>query len=181
MKKNILLLGITIVLITNSCALSSFYKTKKTTSSFFVTFFVENGINQYFIKPLNFKSKKELLKIDFTFRDTCQNKTLIIANYSIFSSQLIKNIDSAFFMVNNQKIYFKETEKLFIENKKQYQIRQTNKITYKELLQIFNNDSQIHIFYSNNELIFVPTSKTKKIKAKAQKIIFENIELNRKS
>ena len=80
-----------------------------------------------------------------------------------------------------KKYFFKETEKLFIENKKQYQIRLTNKITYKELLDLFNYNSQIHIFYSNQELVFMETKKTKKIKDKAKKIIFDNIELNRKN
>jgi len=179
--KKIAILSITFMLFANSCALTSFYKTKSSAPSFYVTFFVANGINQYFIKPIEFKSSKDILKIDFTFRDTCKYETFIIVNYSIFSKDLIKNVDSAYFLINGKKIYFKESEKLFIESKKQYQIRQSNKITYKELLDVFSNRSEIYIFTSGKVLKFVPSNKTEKIRAKAQKIIFENIELNRKN
>ncbi|MBN2890761.1 MAG: hypothetical protein JXL97_02750 [Bacteroidales bacterium] len=164
-------------------SLSSCYgvkiKGKKNPKKYYEEFFISQGIIQYFIKPLEFKGEKETFVADFTFRDSVQYNSLIAVNYSIFSDDVVKQVDSAFFITNNKKIKILNCEKLFIEKHKQYHLRNSCKITYNDLIQVINEDLEVLAYYNNLEHNFKATKQAKKGLFIAKTRIIEIIELNR--
>ena len=142
-------------------------------------FFIEQGVMQYFIKPMKFKGNKNYLTIDFTFRDTLKYESFVIANYSIFTKTAVKKIDSTFFIINNEKIKFKNCERMFIDFRKDYQIRNTCNITYKELTKIVEMKPEIWAYFDNEKHVFVPSKHALKSFEVIKTRIIDIIELNR--
>jgi hypothetical protein len=144
-------------------------------------FYISDGVIQYFIKPLKFKSGNNEFYIDFTFRDTVNINSLITANYSFISEFPVKNIDSVIINTTCEKFLLQNGSKLFVDkNKKSYEIRYSDKIYYSELKKFFYSDN-LHIFiYSNkNEYVFEPNKNTlKKIKISKDEVI-DIIDLNK--
>ena len=169
---------IVIIISFNSC-IGLRIKGKKSNKTYYEEFFIAQGVMQYFVKPLEYKSEKNNLSIDFTFRDTLSYNSFVIVNYSVFTDEAIKKIDSTFFVFNTEKIELKHCEKLFIDKKKKYQIRNSCKITYRELMQIIESDFEIWTYYNNQNHIFSPTRQAKTGVEITKTRIIDIIELNR--
>lgn len=177
MKKFILLASIASFTILFSCK-SFKYSSSKTPSSYYVNYYINDSVNQYFIKPLLYKANKTKLLIDFTFRDTILNCD-ITSNYSIITTEKVIKIDSAYFYHNNTKIFFKKPKKMFIDkHKKEYIIRYTNILYFDELDSITKNKAPIIVCYNNKKHVFKPTRKTRKLLSAVNSDIIEIIRLN---
>lgn len=163
----------------NSC-ISYKFKGKKSPKKYYEVFFIDQGINQYFIKPLKFEAKKEYFTVDFTFRDSIGYDSYVTTNYSIFTSDVVKTVDSAFFVINTDKILIKKQEKFFIDLLKDtYQIRYSGKITYKELISVTENDPEIWTYYNGNKHIYYSNKKAKIGLEVSKNSIIKIIELNK--
>lgn len=159
MKKSIYLLLLSL-LIAQSCKFALLYKTQPTPSKGYITFYVSPNVFQYYIKPLKFKNQEFIVMIDFTLRDTCKSNC-VTANYSLYSKdKKITHIDSAYFVVNNNKIFFKSPEKLFVEKN---QIRISSTLNIEEFIDFVKYTPVITLFFENKQHTFVPTKKTKKV------------------
>ncbi len=142
-------------------------------------FFVSANITQYFIDPLPFKSKPYKLKIDFTFRNHGYDTTRVFANYSLYSKEPVKRIDSVHFLINDEKYPFNRYEKLFLERVgKKYELRYSSRIKYGVLKKFIRNETDI-LVKTNDEMIrFSPPGRTKRRKLKLDEAIFKIIDLN---
>lgn len=172
------LLFLIIILSLSSC-IGIRIKGTKSAKKYYEEFFIDQGVMQYFIKPLEFKGEKDNLSIDFTFRDTVDYQSFITTNYSIYTFEKVKNIDSAFFIINNKKIQLKHCEKLFIKKSKQYQIRNSCKITYKEFMEIVEVEPEIWAYFNNKKHVFLPSKNAKTGLEITKTQIIDIIELNR--
>lgn len=180
MRKYFIIL-IALYLTLNSCIPVKYAGKKHSPKSYFVEFYVDKNINQYFIKPIEYKNNNNnILTIDFTFRDSAQKNSPIIANYSIFSKEVIKKVDSAYYLVNDFRIRLFNQDRLFIDHKKKYEIRYSNNLTYQNLIDILaNHNSQIVVYYENSEHVFSPTKKTQNAIDICKTNIIDIIELNK--
>ncbi len=162
-----------------SCVTSKFNGKKGAKKSYEV-FFINQGVLQYFVKPTEFKANEEMVMIDFTFRDTLAYTSFVTVNYSIFSSQVIKQVDSAFFVVDNKRIKLENCTRFFIDlHKNTYQIRNSCGITYQELTDLFSSQPVFEAYYNNEKTVFIPTKKTVKIFSAIKTQIIDIIELNK--
>ena len=158
MKKKVfvLLFLLTFIVSFTSCfsLKSSSNKAKETYS----VFFIDNGVLQYFIKPLEFKSK----------------------NYTLYSTEPIKSIESIIIKTNTNSAQIIGNERLYInKDKKGYQIRYSGTITYKQLTEfVYCENPRIHI-YLKNEIIFKPEKHTLKSIKIIKTEVIDIIELNK--
>lgn len=177
MKKYFLLALIASFTILFSCK-SFRFTTTKSPSSYYVDYYINDSVNQYFIKPILYKTNKARLLIDFTFRDTTINCD-IASNYSIICHEKVINIDSAYFYHNTTKNLLKRPKKMFIDkHKKNYIIRYSNILNFDDLDSITKNKAPIIVYYNNKKHIFEPTRKTKKLLSAVNSDIIEIIRLN---
>lgn len=153
---------------------------KKSPKKYYQEFFIDNGIMQYFLKPVVYKSSKEKLLGDFTFRDTVAENGFVVFNYSIYTKSVVKNIDSAFIIISDNKIRIKNNERMFIDKDKNFfEIRYSAFITFYQMKQLSENESKINVFYNNSSVTFVPTKKTKSVLELFDQKVINIIELNR--
>jgi hypothetical protein len=162
MKTRKISLFLSILLFFTSC-IPFRYAGKKPAQKVYEQFFVDQGVMQYFVKPLTFYSKKYKYTVDFTFRDTIADNSFVTANFSVFSKEKIKNIDSVYFIANNKKYYFQNCKKMFLEkDKKKYQIRYTSGITLRDFEKFCSIKPNIYVFVNNDRMLFKPTKKVLK-------------------
>jgi len=177
MKKFLFPIFIIVFSIIFSCK-SMRYSTPK---SYFVVYYINDSVNQYFIKPILYKSKKDNLIIDFTFRDSTLNCD-VTTNYSILTRNRTLKIDSAYFLLNSDKIRLKSPKKMFIDKKsKNYVIRYSNIINFEDLDQITLKQASIIAYYNDKQHIFKPTKNSKKILTSAQEDIIDIIKINKQN
>ncbi len=175
------LILLTVLIVSTTSCLSLKIKGKKSKPSKYVEeFFIDQGIMQYFIKPMKFKGEKEFFTVDFTFRDSISFDSYLTANYSVFTKNVVKKIDSAFVFVGDNKIKFCCSKRMFIDNyKKGYQIRYSSNITLNELSELVDNEKKIVLYYNGDEHYFLPVKKTKTACSVVKKNIIDIIILNR--
>ena len=177
MKKILYIILLSVVV--SSCS-SVKYAGKKSVKKYYEEFFIDQGVMQYFIKPLEYKDEKDKITVDFTFRDSIADKGNITLNFSLFSENLVKRIDSAFFKNQNRKIRIENLNRMFIDKKrKTFQVRYTSTITFEEMSQIFEGNYNIVLFFDGTKQTFVPKTKTLKIYKAFDNKVLSIIELNR--
>ncbi|MBN2662898.1 MAG: hypothetical protein JXR68_04550 [Bacteroidales bacterium] len=156
------------------------FKGKKSPKQFYEVFYMEQDVLQYFIKPIDFKGDDNIFRVDFTFRDSSSNTSLVTTNYSIYSPEVVKQIDSSFFVVNNQKIKLKNPDRLFIDLRKTiYQIRYSSVIEYDGLVKITSSDPEFWAYYNGSKHVFYPTKRTYNILSNVKTQIIDIIEFNK--
>jgi hypothetical protein len=168
-----------IIIISFSSCIGIRIKGTKSAKKYYEEFFIDQGVMQYFIKPLEFKGDKENLFVDFTFRDSVSYQSFITLNYSIYTFERVKDIDSAFFIINDKKIDFNNCEELFIKKSKKYEIRNSCKITYEEFMKIVEVEPEIWAYFNNKKHVFLPTKNAKTGLLITKNQIIDIIELNR--
>lgn len=131
----------------------------------YTNFFVGEEGTQYFIKPLGFESENGgEAKLDFTFRylDTIQGEARI--NSSLFTTDLIKNIDSVRFENEEIDAVSKSAELMFVERRRK--LIESRHEVYLPLAQVktlFDHpDWAITFYYSGKSQTFASTKKSNK-------------------
>ena len=171
-----ILIGISL----NSCMLKIF-KGSHAKRSYYESFYISDSVNQYFLKPLEFKFVKEKLFIDFTFRDSTLSNP-VTANYTVETKQRTAKIDSAYFKLNSKKIPLANSSKMFIDkNKDIYKIRYTNTLKFNNLSTICQNPDKLNliVYYNNEKHIFIPTKKAIKSLSTFYNDVIDVIYLNK--
>jgi len=173
-----ILLIILFVVSLNSCCIMGM-RGQRSTKTIYDDFYISEGVMQYFVKPITFKSKDYKFTLDFTFRDSITT-SYATCNYSLFSEEPVSTIDSAIILVdNNQKIIIKNNKKLFVSKKKKYQIRYSGGITNNELKIFFKGTSfEVNIYNNNSKIVLKPSNKTLKSIELFNKEVVDIIELN---
>jgi hypothetical protein len=148
----------------------------RTGGNLFETFYVGERGTQYFIKPLpflNIKNKEEA-HLDFTFSYKNILKDSSVINISIFSNNIIKNIDSLTISNKTHKVFAIENRLLFNEKlKNQFNSRFSTKISLLDLNLLFQySDWNIHVYYGRNSYVFESEKKSIKAIKKLQNQLF---------
>lgn len=137
---------------------------------------------QYFIKPIEFKNDDYSFTIDFTFRDTVSETSLITSNFSIYYNVSSENHDSIYFIADNLQYNFINPNRLYINTyKKQYVKRYTSYLKYSDMKKFFDAENVCITVVSENEnKNLYPTKKTIKSKEIINSKLIKIIELNKK-
>lgn len=146
----------------------------KSPKKYYETFYTEQGI-QYFIKPLSLKSdSKETMEIDFTFRNTEENPDSATINFSIYSSEPLKNIEKMY--IRNEQHEFSEEEfkLLYSElDKKEYHFRYSISVPTPNIINLFENEDWIlEIIAESGNFVFYPEKKSKQVIVKLREGVF---------
>jgi hypothetical protein len=132
------------------------------TGNLYEIFYVGEGINQYFIPGLNFRSKeKENIVCDFTYRDSSET---VVCNFSIFSENPYSKFSEVFFLCNNQEFHLTDFNKIFIESRKRHFLsRFSSKLKIDEFLLLFEQkEISIIVNTPDSKSSFQATKKTMK-------------------
>ncbi|MFO7702261.1 MAG: hypothetical protein R6V37_04635 [Psychroflexus maritimus] len=134
-----------------------------------INYFVNDSVDQFFVKPLKFKSKDFEIQPDFTFR-TGDHSDDITVNFSIFSNQPVQineveRIIYASALKNIKKMYVEK------KSKKKVESRFSAKIDKTSFLEI-NTDQSWTLEYKGGKKIHLrPNNKTKKTQSLFQFIV----------
>ncbi|MGI5975383.1 MAG: hypothetical protein ACOX7E_06535 [Paludibacter sp.] len=185
-KKTIYILmlsAIVVVMFGGGCMLTktSSVKSKET---LYETFYVNDTISQYFIRPLNFKNKltHQSFHIDFVFRvannNSNDNQTSIVtANFSVLSNA---PVDVNTLQIENAPGFVTTTtcDLLFQEKQnKKFFSRYTAKIQLGKLQHLmYDNDWKIKL-NNDNSLIFYPVKRTQIAIKDLNNELFENLRV----
>lgn len=133
-----------ITVLFSSCLPGNGTKTGKA----FETYYVGDGLNQYFVAPLKFKSGEMSFQCDFTYRDKNDSVT---CNFSIFADKPFVNFDYVGFKVKSERINLDRAKKLFVEKQKnKFHSRYTSKITVTSFIKLFHLNELIPEFKSGS-------------------------------
>jgi hypothetical protein len=137
-----------------------------------VTFLLENGKYQYFVKPLTYVSKdKENAAVDFTFQgavifqenDSSSLRAAITwetqADITVKDSISFIFLDESKEILPLEKIYFKEIEK---KGKNIYRFACYRKRIASPYNKVLSTKEGFIIRINSDQYLFKPTSKTKK-------------------
>jgi len=179
-KFKVILILLAGFILLESCGVSK-VKSSSGGKAYYEEYYIDAGVLQYFIKPLDYKVEKYKASLDYIFRDTITNSNIDF-KYSFFSDDPVTNIDSAKFVRAGKKdIKIRNHNKMFVDRKnKGYKIRHSGAISYPDLKLIFKQgDYNFHIYYSGEEVILKPTKRTLKIHHIFDTQVVEIIEMNR--
>lgn len=141
----------------------SFVCNSQSNAKTYVSFYKDQGLIQYFIKPLIFveSNTKDQLNIDFTFVP----EQSVNINLSVLSGQKIKSIDSITIANSNVILCSTDLQLLFIDKyKKSIESRYTCKTQYNLYPELFaDGDWTITIYTRNKKFVTHPKKKGKKI------------------
>lgn len=131
------------------------------TGKAFETYYVGEGINQYFVSALKFKSDNHKLESDFTYRDKNDSVT---CNFSIFGSQPFVDFEKVAFSDGTKEVTLNQINKIFIEKQKgTFHSRYTSQIALEDFVHLFHYQEIIPIVSSKGKTIqFEANGKSKK-------------------
>lgn len=180
MKKSIvinsLIISILSLFILTSCGGVKVAGGGSKANKLYEVFYIKNGVTQYFIKPLKFKTKDVKFSMDYTVRSDVKKDGFIVCNFSTFSKDPIKKIDNISLNTGDTKIEFYDLEKVFLEKQKNhYHLRYTSKVPFKEFSKFTkSSNSTVNV----NKYVFETRYKTTKKLGRIDEYVIELIELN---
>lgn len=115
----------------------------KTNKKLFETFFLGDQGTQYFIKPLIFQDDfKNYLELDITFRYLDKILDSAIINFSIYSREHIKALDSITINNKGYSVVARDVNYLYSERSKQFfKSRFSTKVGLSDLIPLFSNNA----------------------------------------
>lgn len=153
-------------------------------ADYYTIFFVGNGTNQYFIKPLEMENLDgEILLIDFTFRVNDVEKTAEpgTVNFTLETEKYrINLIDKIEFITDNKKSSQNSISRLYAEPKGDgsLHIRMTSEFDFLSIKDFFTSKSlRIILHHSKGKSEFESDSKVDDIRDKLNYDIFELLDV----
>ena len=150
-----------LVFIVLVCLLSSCFSIKpgvtKTGAKCWEEFYVSPGVNQYFIKPLLFKSAHGEFVVDFTFRNSADSVTI---NFNLIDTNPISPKDSICLINSRDTVQIKSRQPLFnSQSDKTHKIRETGKLAFSDFDQLISSPEGFAV-RRNTSISYSPTRKT---------------------
>ncbi len=136
------------------------------------TFLVENGIIQYFVKPLTFSSRSGDIRIDFTFRG--KNDSLYKAKINFTTSDKEAGKIDSFKVIDNTTNEAVSTAYNTRMGKVTKGLRYFSEVTNNPLFNLFESGHSLTIvtYSKGNTIVYSPSKKSeKKIKRIPQTLI----------
>ncbi|MFN2429135.1 MAG: hypothetical protein ABR574_03885 [Cryomorphaceae bacterium] len=149
----------------------------KASRGLFTSFFVGEDGTQYFIKPLEFagNEKNAEMHIDFTlrYRDNVSGESRL--NSSIYTTDLIKEVDSIRFSNSSFSVTTQKAELMFNQRKSQnIESRHEVYLELADLKALFGTpDWEISVHYGGKERVFKAEKRTRKKISALNHDIFE--------
>lgn len=133
----------------------------KTGKKLWEEFYVSDGVIQYFVKPLTYKSTVGEFKADFTFRTNSDSVTI---NYSLIQIVPIIIPEHISFSSKQKNFQIKSAKTLLNEKfKKGYQLRQSGKISMNDFKNLITeNTLEAIVRNGTGATIYYPSKKTTK-------------------
>lgn len=119
-------------------------------------FYLGDGDLQYFVPPTEFESDDNKISIDFTLRDRSRAKkeSILTINFSMFSEEIPKYIDKAYFLADNEEIIL-DSMKLLFRDLERNEIRYSTKADPNKFKTIFQSQkTEIVVLMSDKKEIF---------------------------
>lgn len=142
----------------------------------YTSYYAGSGSSQYFIKPLAFETESGNyeMKIDFSFRYKNNLDSTVTINSTILGNRLFDDMTSVGISVKDTTHYFQRLQLLFKDKKGDDLLsRHTMTCSLKELNNWIQNPSwKIIVSYPEDQISFVPTTKTKKSLVKLREQLF---------
>jgi|GEM_PF-2950870 len=137
-----------------------------------INYFVNDSVDQFFVKPLKFKSKDFEIQPDFTFR-TGDLSEIITVNFSVFSEQAVQANQVEKFIYAST---VKNIKKMYVEkkSKKKVESRFSGEIDKKDFLKISADQSWSIQFKDGKRIDLSPSKKTRKTQD-----LFQYIDINK--
>ena len=125
------------------------------------TFLVDEGITQYFIKPLTYTSGEVSFKVDYTFRDSVNSQSFITCNYSLFTPEKV-SVEQVIFHTDSSSFSAKNSERIYLKKDEKFHYRATSDIRYRNLIQLLEaGKTRVQIGMENTNRTLTPEKETK--------------------
>lgn len=131
-------------------------------SKYLTSFLLEGGESQYYVKPLKYTSTdSKKVYLDFVYKTKSDTIESGLVYLSLFQDKKLMFNDLKEIKIG--KITFKNSNHLYTEsNKGKFELRISIPVTAEELKQI-KPESIIELFVGDQENMFYPDKKTKKV------------------
>jgi|JI61114C2RNA_FD_contig_41_4473753_length_1584_multi_3_in_0_out_0_2 hypothetical protein len=175
--KSFYILLIILIISTYGCKVNSSMKQT------YASYFVDNNVYLYFIKPLKLKNNNIEALIDFTFKDSSLNSNSgVICNFTLYNHTFEKN-DEVYFVENSKKVKLQNTTILYSEVKNNKLItRFTSSLSSKVLLEALEKKA-FHLIVKNNslntEFVCILSDKSSKRWNKTHNSIFQTLNIKK--
>jgi hypothetical protein len=142
---------------------------------FYESFYIGEGVNQYFVKPLSLSNGVNDFFIDFTLRDQKSKSDSCAINFTLITPFITKNIDSLVISSKSDKVVLTDSKLFFINRVgKSFNARFSATLQASKLHKLFkDNQWQIIVYNSNKIEKFEPTKKTLKTISILNKNLFQ--------
>lgn len=145
-------------------------------SKLYEVFYIQNGVTQYFVKPLKFKNDGIKFTADFTLRNDVTPEKNIVCNFSLYSPEPIKNVEKVTITTGQSTMELFDLEKVFIEKQKNgYHLRYTSKMKFSDFSMLTKTNSST--FKVDNVIFESPKKVVKKLN-KVDEYVIDIIELS---
>lgn len=145
-------------------------------SKLYEVFYIQNGVTQYFVKPLKFKSNSVKFTADFTLRSDVTPEKNIVCNFSLYSPEPIKSVEKVSVTTGQSTMELFDLEKVFIEKQKNsYHVRYTSKMKFSDFSALTKTNSSA--FNVDNAIFESPKKVVKKLN-KVDEYVIDIIELS---
>ncbi len=127
---------------------------KSKASKYFATFYVDAGVNQYFIKPIEYDGKQNgFFSFDISFRDKLIKDVGADLRFSYMSESPAPVIDSITFVNESGRIVIINIEKIFFEKKgDNFHFRGLSNIASEQFTSIFNEEGLKVLVYHEGKI-----------------------------
>ncbi|MEL6194316.1 MAG: hypothetical protein AAFR66_19805 [Bacteroidota bacterium] len=142
------------------------------------TFFVEEGITQYFIKPLMLKGeKKSTLYVDFTFRDQEVSNDSATVNFSIEDENTLKKIESLTLITSDQTVSVSDISFLLTKDRGgSFESRYSSRIPLEEVKKLFEKEEwKATVLNEGSTMRFSSSGKAERSIEKLNERIFSQL------
>lgn len=142
---------------------------------FYESFYIGEGVNQYFVKPLSFSNGVNDFFIDFTLRDQKSKNDSCAINFTLITPIITKKIDSLVINSKSNSLILNDCKLLFVDRVgKSFNARFSANSQSSKLHKLFqDNQWQIIVYNSNKMEKFEPTKKTFKTISILDKNLFQ--------
>lgn len=127
------------------------------------TFFVSEGVTQYYIKPLEFESENEDMSLDMTFRIGPGTSDSVVVNFTVEGDRILKRVDVLTIDNGMDTVSTTATRNMFTEDRSgTIFARFTNNVPRRGLLTLFQKPEwNVHLTTGDTTVTYKATGSTR--------------------
>jgi len=127
------------------------------------TFFVSEGVTQYYIKPVEFESENEDMSLDMTFRVGPGTSDSVVVNFTVEGDRILKRVDVLTIDNGTDTVSTTATRNMFTEDRSgTIFARFTNNVPRSGLLALFQKPEwKVHLMTGDTTVTYNATGSTR--------------------